>query len=414
MTDRLSFMAGRASPPRLARPAGAPPLLAGSLGALASLACSRITLARVAAAVALAAAAPSALAGSSVHFSGSAYVEEWHVLSEAARGHATQGVIPAASIKLSTDITDDLSFSAKACVGCHGVEMEHVALDYTPRTWFNMQVGRITVPFGDYSQRVDPSGHKAASPPLIYDMGQMVFGERTAMNLGVLPLPYTDTGALVYGVKYLGESFQLWYGLFGVSGLRGASDADWTAMRTAPYTDSNGEPGGGARMTMTYSANAGSFFGDASIGGSFTAGRYDRDARLKYGIWGADATFRLGPFTLRGEYAARRTWIDPDASGYRYQVIDPWVQKEGFYAEVEHPLGEYLAAIYRYDELRRAGVPSPGANALLSVDSRMKRYTGGLMITPAQSLFLKLSWEYWDTTDLGRFQAFHAGLGGAF
>ena len=53
------------------------------------------------------------------------------------------------------------------------------------------------MPFGEYANRVDPSGHKTASAPLIYDMGRMAYGDKNAMNLGVIPQPYSDTGALV-------------------------------------------------------------------------------------------------------------------------------------------------------------------------------------------------------------------------
>lgn len=370
--------------------------------------------ARLAAAAALLAAAGAARAGSGVIVSGSAYVDYWGIPDRAVGARAPQSINIDASLKVGVDVTDDVSFSAKACASCHGIDLEHIAIEYTPKTWFNVQAGRLAVPFGEYSQRVDPSGHKTASAPLIYDMGRMAYGERTAMNLGILPQPYTDTGALVYGTTWLGPVLQLWYGAYGVAGLKGSNDVDWIAMRSVYYQDNNREPAGGARMTLTYASDAGAFFGDVSLGGSFTAGRYDRDARLKYVIWGADASLRLGPFTARGEYAARRTDLDPRASGYPYVLVDPWFKKEGWYAELEHPLGGHLAVVYRYDELRRIGSPLPGAQASLSTDSRITRYTGGLVITPAQAIYVKLSYEYWEARDFSDFHSYHVGMGGAF
>jgi hypothetical protein len=370
--------------------------------------------AAVLAAGALAAPAPAA-AVEGVVFSGSVYVDQWgFVESRDASRRAPQAVAPAASIKVGADVNDDLTFSAKACVSCHGVDLEHVALDYQPKTWFNVQAGRIAVPFGEFSNRVDPTSYWAGSQPLIFDMGRMAYGSRTSMNLGILPMPYVDTGALVYGVKWLGSRIQTWYGVYGVAGLRGANDVDWMALRTAPYNDNNAEPAYGGRLALTYSADAGDFFGDANVGGSYTAGKYDREARLGYEAWGADATIRLWKFVLRGEYARRTTDLDPAATGYPFALEDPFFVKEGFYAELEHPLGKYLNVVYRYEELARQGTPLPGAPVEMRADSRFVRYTGGVAVTPAQNLVVKLSWEYWDTTDFGKFQSYHAGIGGSF
>jgi hypothetical protein len=319
-----------------------------------------------------------------------------------------------ATLKVGGDVNDNLSVSAKACIGCHGIDMEHVSLDYQPKSWFNVQAGRILVPFGDFANRADPSSYRTGSQPLIYDMGRMAFGGRTAMNLGVVPMPYVDTGVLVYGVKWLGSRIQTWYGGYGVSGLRGANDIDWMAMRSTPYNDNNSEPAYGGRFTLSYSSDARDFIGDASLGGSFMAGKYDRDAKLGYEAWAADATFRLSKLVLRGEYAHRKTDLDPTASGYAYALVDRFFTKEGFYAEAEHPLGKYLNVVYRYEELKRTGTPLPGAPSDMTARTRFTRYTGGLVVTPATNVYVKVSWEYWDTSDFGSFNTYHAGIGGAF
>lgn len=369
--------------------------------------------ARLLALAALCAASP-ALAAEGVLFSGSAYVDYWGIPDSAAASRSPQSFAPATSIKIGIDINDDLSFSAKACIGCHGIDLEHVALDYQPKPWFNVQAGRIAVPFGDFSNRVDPSSYKTASPPLLYDMGRMAYGTRSAMNLGVLPLPYVDTGALVYGMRWFGERVQLWYGAWAVAGLRGSNDLDWMAMRSIPYNDNNREPSGGGRLVLSFSSDPGRLVGDSNVGASYTGGRYDKEARLWYHVVGADATFRIWRLVVRGEWAMRRTDLDAGASGYPYALEDAWFRKEGFYGEVELPLARTLAGVYRYEELRRTGAPLPGSIAELTPDSRMTRHTAGLVVTPASAIFLKLSWEYWDTTDFGRFHTYHAGVGGAF
>jgi hypothetical protein len=365
--------------------------------------------------LALAALAPwarPAAAADSVLYSGSAYVEYWGVPDRTVASHASQSIAPSASIKISKDVNDDLVFSAKACIGCHGIDAEHVVLDWQPKPWFNVQFGRLAVPFGDFSNRVDPGSYRTSSPPLIYDMGRMPYS-RSAMNLGVLPLPYVDTGVMLYGIRWLGERIQLWYGVYGVSGLRGSNDIDWMAMRSPPYSDNNRVPAGGARITLAYSPDPGAFVGDASLGGSYTGGRYDANATREYHAWSADATLRFGKLVLRGEYAARRTDLDPGAS-YPYALVDRWFLKEGFYGEAEAPIGKYLSAVYRYEELRRRGTPLPDSLAELSRDSRFVRHTGGLVLTPASALYVKLSWELWRTTDFGEFHTYHAGVGGTF
>ena len=253
----------------------------------------------------LAPAAAGAVEG--VIYSGSAYVDYWGIPEKSIAAASPQGVAPMASLRIGIDVNDDLSFTTKACISCHGIDAEQIALDYQPKSWFNVQFGRISVPFGEFSNRVDPGSYKTASPPLIYDMGRMAFGSRSAMNLGVLPLPYVDTGALVYGVRWLGEKIQVWYGVYGVAGLRGSNDLDWMAMRSIPYNDNNRVPAGGGRLALSYSANPGAFFGDANLGGSYTTGRYDKDATRSYEMlreldgWGVkfekDAT---------GDYAVKK------------------------------------------------------------------------------------------------------------
>lgn len=371
---------------------------------------SRLALAL--AAVATLAAVP-ARADERVLVSGSVYVDYWGIHNREVGLRSPQGVTPETSLKIGVDINDDLSFSVKACAMCHGVELESAFIEWQPKMWFNVQAGRLAIPFGEYANRVDPSGHKTASAPLIYDMGRMAYGEKSAFNFGVVMQPYTDTGVMVYGVFWLGESLQFWYGLYGVSGMRGSNDLDFTALRTLYYTDNNREPAGGGRIAVSHASEAGAFISDLSLGVSVTGGRYDRNAELTYLAYGYDASVKVGPFTLRGEYAARRTDLDQNAS-YRYVMVDSYFQKQGWYGEIEHPLGKRLSAVYRYDELRRTGLPLPGAPAELSTDSKITRYTGGLVITPAMAVYMKVGWEFWDATDFPDFHSAHVGFGGAF
>jgi len=374
---------------------------------------ARLTLAAAAGLALLAGA--RAEAKSAVNVSGSIYVDQWWLSSKTAADHTIGAITPDGALKVSADVHDDLAVSAKACFGCHGIEVEHLSVEYTPKSWFNVSAGRVVVPFGEYANRIDPGSHRSVSAPLIYDMGRMPYGDKTGFNLGVIPVPYVDTGAILYGQSWIGERVQVWYGGYGVAGLRGSNDADFTSMRSVYYADNNRLPSGGGRLALTWSQEDPSFvLGDVSVGGSFTGGRYDQPGSLPYAAWGLDAQTRVGPFTLRGEYAARRTHIDPSAPGFRFVVVDPWFDKKGWYAEIEHPIGKWLGAVYRYDRMDRVGVPVPGMITQISPDSTIKRVTAGLMLTPATSFYVKASYEYWDFSDLGTTHGVHVGVGGSF
>jgi hypothetical protein len=355
-----------------------------------------------------------AAAAPNVAVSGSFYVDGWVIPRAGARTHATQSLTPDGAIKLGLDVNDDLSFSAKACISCHGVEVEHAALDYQPRTWFNVQLGRLAVPFGEYANRLDQSGHRTVSAPLIYDMGRMAYGDRADFNGPVIMLPYVDTGVLLYGQFFIGGSVQVWYGAYLVGGLKGSGDVDWIALRSAPYTDNNRVPAYGGRLAMTLTSEPGHFFGDVSLGASYTGGRFDKAGRLQYQAGGVDLAIPFWKATLRAEVALRRTQLDPTAPGYAFVVVDDFFDKRGGYLELEHPLGGWLAAVYRWDRLDRLGVPLPGSAAIMTPRSSLERATVGLVVTPAPSLFVKLSYEYWRPSGAPEFHSGHLGVGGSF
>ena len=67
-------------------------------------------------------------------------------------------------------------------------------LDYTPKTWFNLQVGRIAVPFGEYANRVDRVRAQDRLRPAHLRHGAHGVRRASAMNLGVVPQPYVGHG----------------------------------------------------------------------------------------------------------------------------------------------------------------------------------------------------------------------------
>ena len=71
-------------------------------------------------------------------------------------------------------------------------------------------------------------------------MGRIPYGGRTGWNLGVVPVPYVDTGVVVYGQTWIADAVQVWYGAYGVAGFKGSSDLEFMAMRS-PYDGDNGD-----------------------------------------------------------------------------------------------------------------------------------------------------------------------------
>src|SRR2546423_1734328 len=85
------------------------------------------------------------------NLAGSAYVDYWGMPSARARASSLAGLTPETALKVEVEVNDKLSFTARACFGCHGLEADRAHIDFTPSEHFNIQAGRIGVPFGDFS-----------------------------------------------------------------------------------------------------------------------------------------------------------------------------------------------------------------------------------------------------------------------
>lgn len=352
---------------------------------------------------------------------GSAFADYWWTSSEAARNASQSGwtgltgFTPEAALKLEADVHESLSFTVRACLSCHGLEVDRVHMDFTPTTFFNVQAGRIGVPFGEMSIRYDPTSHRSVSKPLIYEMGRMAYYGPNAFNLGVVPQPYVETGVVIYGQLQPSETVQLWYGLYGVAGMRGNNDFDFRAMRTPFYVDNNNEPAGGGRLVFTYTPDTpGALLKDLQFGISGMFGRYDAKSTLKYTALGADASLRLGPVTARAEVAFIRADLVRNPRLYRYQLIDTYMDKGGFFVEVEHPIVSWLSTLYRFDVLARKANPLAESLPELTPDSRIYRYTQAFQFLLTDSAYAKASYEYWHPTDFAPFHSVHLGVGGTF
>src|SRR4029077_1572061 len=145
------------------------------------------------------------------------------------------------SLKMTKDISKDVSATVEECFACHGCEagMAYIELRHTEER--RVRVGRMTPAFGSFPLRHDPANHLTSDKPLPYDMGRMV--RRLDWNEGILPAPWVDNGIEVAGTHFF-DGGQLDYAVYAMSGPKGGPDAadfDFAASHSPAqyYVDNN-------------------------------------------------------------------------------------------------------------------------------------------------------------------------------
>ena len=146
------------------------------------------------------------LAEQAAHFGGSAQLDYQEAFRERDRQTMLRGLNTEIAFRIETDVHDRLSFTGKVCYGCHGFELDQASLEARPHPLANLQVGRLPVPFGEFSLRHDPTSHNLPTKPIAYEMGRMARYGPSEFNLGVLPVPYVDNAAVFFGNKWAGIS----------------------------------------------------------------------------------------------------------------------------------------------------------------------------------------------------------------
>jgi hypothetical protein len=342
-----------------------------------------------------------------------------------ARATTFDGMTAELSLKLSVDFTSNASASVKVCFACHGFEAASAFIDLRAADELSLRIGRLTPEFGSFPMRGDPANHLSNDKPLPYDMGRML--HHTEWNEGILPAPWVDNGLELLGTRFVGAG-RVDYAAYILSGPKGnadAADLDFIASRDPNryYVDNNSELVVGARLSGT--ADLDSTGHGITFGASFMTGHYDPDRHLGFLIGGADVVINLDGLVLRGEYLARRTdmalgtdpatrWkYGPGASG-RY---DDHFFKHGFYGELEVPI-DRVAVFARFDGLLRFGnvlaMTNQGMPNPMSSSSRLLRYTAGAAIRISDNIRVKISAEYYQSSDLGNDVALHLGVATPF
>ena len=332
---------------------------------------------------------------------------------------ALDGATAELSLKVGVDFSENISSNVKVCFACHGFEVGAAYFDLRVADELNFRVGRFTPSFGDFPVRHDPANHRTNDKPLPYDMGRML--HIRDWNMSILPAPWVDNGLEINGSHFFAELSQIDYAIYAVGGPRASAEAvdfDYIQSRTPSlyYIDNNSRPTIGGRLSATHGFSSSTHL---SLGASGMVGTYDPDNELLFWLVGADLVLRTSPFILRAEYLVRRTemalGLDP-ASRFRYGPgadgeYDPYFLKDGFYTELEIPLGD-VDLVARWDGLRRLG--NTLATSELRSESIMLRYTGGFSYRLRAATRLKLSAEYYDSSDFDDEVALHIGIASPF
>jgi hypothetical protein len=362
---------------------------------------------------------PAAAQSFERNFAGSVQLDYMAVPGqEIAREQAFDGATVELSLKLAMDFGDSVSSSVKICVACHGLETGMAFFDMRVSDRLNFRVGRFTPAFGNFPQRHDPANHRTSDKPLPYDMGRML--RIREWNMSVLPAPWVDNGVEINGTQFFGESAQLDYAVYSVGGPRAQVDAldfDYRQSRTPEfyYIDNNSRPAVGGRLAATLLSESSMLL----LGASAMYGTYDPRNELDFLLVGAELLAQVGAVALRAEYLLRRTEMslgsDP-ASRFRYGPgedgeFDPYFLKEGWYAELEAPIGRF-DLVARWDGMRRRGnVPQ---NSPLRSDSAVLRSTAAVSYRLLKTLRIKTSAEFYDFSDFDDDLVFHLGVAGPF
>ncbi len=354
------------------------------------------------------------------NFAGSVQLDYLAVPTEdVGRKTSLDGATVELSLKLAMDFNENVSSNIKLCVACHGMEVGMAFFDARVADELNFRVGRFTPSFGNFPLRHDPANHRTSDKPLPYDMGRML--RIDDWNMSVLPAPWVDNGIEIGGTHFYGDASRFDYAVYAVGGPKGSEDAadfDYKQSRSREryYVDNNSRPAVGAHLGGSLEL-ADSVVLSSGVSGM--AGHYDPDNDLAFWVVGGHLALQYKRAVLRTEYLLRRTEMylgDNPETRFKYGpgedgAYDNFFLKDGFYAEIEVPVGSF-DLIARWDGLRRFG--NVLASSALRSRSALLRYTAGMAYRMRTGLRLKTSFEIYDFSDFEDEVALHMGIAGPF
>lgn len=249
-----------------------------------------------------------------------------------------------------------------------------------------VEAGRFIVPFGAFAAKSNPSAYRTVTRPLLFNMGQLV--DRDMLGSAVLPMPYSDEGFLLNGQAQIAEGTTASLDAYVVNGLQGTIDVDFFQSRS--YTDNNGDPALGGRLTVGNSRVA---VGASAMTGNMEANTGALQGRLGYRLLGGDVNFRVGKrLNVQAEYAMREN----DQVNFLPGAGKGEVTVSGYVFEANYLLLEEqgVSLTGRYDTMRHDGTLAPPTSSL-APQFRTDRFTWGFDIALFGGSSLILNHEHW-------------------
>ncbi len=296
-----------------------------------------------------------------------------------------EGVVGEYALGATFHASRGLRIQVRTCVGCHDFQIQNAFGEAELSESLTLRVGRLPVPFGSLSRRVNPAQMESSTKPLPYIMGGMV-GER-AFNLGIVPAPAVDNGASIQASFWLGP-VQIGGEAAVLRGFKGTSpDIDYAVSRLFP--DNNGEPAGSGRLSVAV--------GLFTLGISGMVGTYDVDHDLGYRLAGVDLQLQFGTWSLRAEALWRETEFF--GAGLKEHVS----RRRAYVVEVDGPIADRWRLFVLHDAMEMRGLfattagplVTPGAPPFDEKSNRVFRVAGGAVFSVRPGLQIKGSVEWW-------------------
>lgn len=209
--------------------------------------------------------------------------------------------------------------------GGEEIEFEYGYLAFTRWPYANIVAGKFLVPFGRFNADLHPAWiNRVPGRPLPND--------------AILPVAYSDVGVMVRGAMAVGTSGRLTYDVWGTNGLAGDPGASIRGMREN-VVDVDNNIALGSRLGFV--SRMGFDVGASAYNGIYSDSAANGAADLNLRIIGVDASYRRGPFEVRGEWmsAAQDTSSAGDFT------------KSGFYLLGSYALNAWVEAAVRYSQV---------------------------------------------------------------
>lgn len=179
---------------------------------------------------------------------------------------------------------------------------EYALVDFTPHRAFTVRLGRFLIPIGQFNEVLHPSFRwNMVSRPL--------------MHRTVSPAVMSSVGAQVRGAVPVGAGATFDYAVYVVNGMGGGAEFTSNAevarnLRREDLEDNNADKAFGARAGVRLFADR--QVGSTQLGVSFYSGAIDPRAAYRLTIADVDASLKLGPLLLRGEFA--QSFLGPEGT----------------------------------------------------------------------------------------------------